>query len=120
MVAIDDLVRSLMLVAFSLIEIGLVPMTCAGAEYVAPDLVRFFSSPSPEPILQRTPEFVGSFATATVNACDPPPPMLTADGLTASTLIASSGRRIAADFAGSVLLVAIKTAAAALTGNGAT
>jgi len=106
----EDLVGSLTLVATSETETGELPEITAGALYVTPVPVTFVSVPTPEPMLQVTPELEPSFDTATVNAWVPPPARATVPGLGAPTLIGVSVTVTLADLVVSVLLVAVTVA----------
>ena len=66
--------------------------------------------PTPAPMLQVTPEFDESLATASVKACDPLLPRLMVAGLMAPRLIGVSVTAAVADFVVSVLLVAVMVA----------
>lgn len=68
------------------------------------------SVPTPEPMLQVTPEFEASFAAESVKICEPPLPMLAVAGLTAVRLIGVSVMFATADLVVSVLLVAVTVA----------
>jgi hypothetical protein len=79
------------------------------------------SVPRPDPMLQLTPELVGSFITESVKLCDPPTPRLIVAGLMGFRLMAPSISGTATDalLVVSVLLVAVTVAEVVVTGVGA-
>jgi hypothetical protein len=74
------------------------------------------SVPGPELILQLTPELDPSFATESVNVCDPPVPRLKVAGLMGLRLIGARVIVTDAILVESVLLVAVTIAVEAATG----
>jgi len=86
---------------------------------VTPELEEAVSVPAPVPMLQLTPEFDPSFATVSVNACDPLLPKLLLAGVMALRLMGVSVTVTEFDFVGSLMLVAVTVAVAVATGLGA-
>ena len=117
-VAVFVLVPSLMLVAVSVTVVTEL-ITVVGALYVTPVVEEAVSVPTPEPMLQLTPELEESLLTESVNACELLVPMLAVAGLMAARLMGVSGMVMVVVLLVSVLLVAVITAVAVVTGSGA-